>query len=106
MAVVGGCGEKKWFTMSLEAAGGHTSTSTFVGPPAPPQACRGAKKDDTISSTACLGRKRPAGDSISAAGGVLGRREACGAWWWAWGYGAFPPPEGVFRGFFPFFFFL
>ena len=72
---------EKWFTMSLEATGGHTST--FFGLPAAPQARGGAKEVETVSSIACLGRKRPAGDSISAAGGVLGRRQACGAWWWA-----------------------
>ena len=79
-SVTGGWGEK-WFNTSPGATGGHTST--FFGLPAPPQARSGAKGGGTVSSIACLGRTRPAGDSISAAGGVLGRRQACGAWWWA-----------------------
>ena len=76
----------------------------FLARPAPPQTCRGAKAGDTVSSIACLGRKRPAGDSISAAGGVLGRREACWAWWWAWRCGVFHL-QGAFSGDF-FLFFL
>ena len=104
MAVAVGCGwisQKKWFRLSVEATGGHTST--FCGPPAPPQTCRGANAGDTVSSIACLGRKRPAGDSISAAGGVLGRREACWAWWWAWRCGVFHL-QGAFSGDFFLFF--
>ena len=75
----------------------------FLARPAPPQTCRGAKAGDTVSSIACLGRKRPAGDSISAAGGVLGRREACWAWWWAWRCGVFHL-QGAFSGDFFLFF--
>ena len=101
MAVTVGCGRlwrKKWFTMSLEATGGHAST--FFGLAAPPQACGGAKEVETVSSIACLGGKRPAGDSISAAGGVLGRRQACGAWWWAWRCGVCHLQKGFSGDFF------
>ena len=104
MAVMVGCGrlsQKEWSTLSVEATGGHTST--FFGPPSTPADMQGAKAGDTVSSIACLGRKRPAGDSISAAGGVLGRREACWAWWWAWRCGVFHL-QGAFSGDFFLFF--
>ena len=91
-------GRKKWFHMSLGATGGHRST--VFGPPGPPQPRKGATGGETVSSIACRGRKRPTGDSISTAGGVLGRRQACGAWWWAWRYWSLPPPGGFFLFFF------
>ena len=83
----------------------NSNSIRLRGPAGPgtPQTFRGAKEGETVSSIACLGRRRPAGDSISVAEGVLGRRQACGAWWCAWKHGVFHPQGGFSGNFFLFF---